>query len=202
MGTGQDHYFNMRQAAPSAPHQISVPRGSGSFTLATDAGVFSRERLDPGTRVLLELVPLPDGGADVLDLGCGYGPIAFSIALSRHDVPVWAVDVNSRALDLVRHNVDALGVRNVRACLPDEVPDGVRFSAVYSNPPIRIGKTPLRELLSRWLNRLNEDGAAYLVVQRNLGADSLAKWLVAEGFETGRIGSRRGYRVLHVRPRG
>ncbi|MGH3620517.1 MAG: class I SAM-dependent methyltransferase [Sciscionella sp.] len=202
MGTKQDHYFRARQDVPSVPHQVTVPLDSGSFTLATDSGVFSRERLDPGTRVLLELMPLPDGDGDVLDLGCGYGPIAFSIALSRPEVPVWAVDVNTRALDLVRRNADTLGVNNVRACLPDEVPGDVRFSRVYSNPPIRIGKAALHELLSWWLPLLSGDSAAYLVVQRNLGADSLAKWLESQGFRTERIGSRRGYRVFDVRSLG
>lgn len=177
--------------------QVRLP--DSSFTLATDSGVFSRHQVDPGTRVLLAYMPLPDGTDEVLDLGCGYGPIAFSVALQRPGVRVWAVDVNERALDLVRRNAEALGVDNVLARLPDEVPEHIRFRAVYSNPPIRIGKAALHDLLLRWLSRLDSDGVAHLVVQRNLGSDSLAKWLIEQGYPTTRAASQRGYRILVVR---
>lgn len=194
-----EHYFSGSPGAASAPQQITVALSNGSLRLKTDVGVFSKDRLDPGTEVLLALSPLPDTDGDLLDVGCGYGPITFALATQRPDSLVWAVDVNTRALELVRENAEQLGVRNVRACLPEEVPPETRFRGIYSNPPIRIGKSALHDLLTGWLGKLADDGTGYLVVQRNLGSDSLAKWLETQGFPTEKLGSRRGYRVLEVR---
>ena len=101
--------------------------------------------------------------------GAGWGPIALSLALDAPDATVWAVDVNERALDLVRRNAARLGLVQVNAALPDDVPDDVRFATIWSNPPIRIGKAALHELLGQWLPRLSTGGEAWLVVQRNLG---------------------------------
>jgi 16S rRNA (guanine1207-N2)-methyltransferase len=117
---------------------------------------------------------------------------------------VWAVDVNERALDLTRENARRLGRAGVRAVRPDEVPDDVRFAAIWSNPPIRIGKEALHALLLRWLPRLRPGAQAYLVVQRHLGADSLHAWLasrLAGSAVVERAGSAKGYRVLRITAR-
>jgi 16S rRNA G1207 methylase RsmC len=74
----------------------------------------------------------------------------------------------------------------------------VRFAAIYSNPPVRVGKAALHDLLLKWLPRLKPGGRAYLVVQRNLGADSLATWLATQGYQVGRLKSKKGYRILEV----
>ena len=142
-----------------------------------------------------------------LDLGCGYGPVALTLAHRAPQATVWAIDVNERAVELCRANAAALGSTTVHASVVSddrptgEVPDDVRFDLVWSNPPIRIGKTALHALLTRWLDRLTPDGRAWLVVQRNLGADSLQRWLEAEGRPAERVASRAGYRLLSVRPR-
>ena len=86
--------------------------------------------------------------------------------------------------------------------MPDEVPDELRFAAIYSNPPVRVGKAALHELLERWLGRLDAGGLAYLVVQRNLGADSLATWLSENGYPVRRLKAKKGYRILEVGRRG
>lgn len=205
MSSGEQQYFARRPAASSRPGEVTVSsRGGPEFRLASDTGVFSYGRLDPGTGVLLDRAPRPEPGSQdtVLDLGCGYGPVAFTIALAAPGTRVWAVDVNARALGLVRANAERLGTRHVVTAEPDEVPADVRFDAIYSNPPIRIGKPALHELLRRWLCRLAPGGSAYLVVQRNLGADSLASWLGDNGHPTERLASQRGYRVLAVAPSG
>lgn len=111
---------------------------------------------------------------------------------------MWAVDVNERARALTAANADAAGLTNVRVCAPEELPEDLRFSTVWSNPPIRVGKAALHELLLRWLRRL--DGSAVLVVQRHLGSDSLARWLSEQGYGVERLLSRAGYRLLEVRP--
>jgi 16S rRNA (guanine1207-N2)-methyltransferase len=164
--------------------------------LTTDRGVFAREGVDAGTKLLLLEAPAPTATGDVLDLGCGYGPIAVTLARRAPGATVWAVDVNERARALTAQNT--AGLDNVRVCAPDEVPADVRFTTIWSNPPIRIGKAALHELLQRWLSRLTPDGRAVLVVQKHLGSDSLARWLDEHGFPTTRLQSRVGYRLLEV----
>jgi 16S rRNA (guanine1207-N2)-methyltransferase len=194
----QQHFFTADPAVASARQTITMALRDVSARLDTDAGVFAAGHLDRGTRVLLERAPMPPESGDVLDLGCGYGPIAIACALRRPRVHVWAVDVNNRALELTRDNAARAELANVTAARPEAVPETVRFAAIYSNPPIHVGKAALHELLLAWLPRLVPDGAAYLVVQKNLGSDSLAKWLDGEGFPTERLTSVAGYRILRV----
>lgn len=192
------HYFTERPSTPSAPRTIRLRLPDLQLDLLADSGVFAGRQLDPGTRVLLEHAPPPGIDGDLLDLGCGYGPIALTLAARNPGARVWAVDVNERALELVAHNAAAAEVGNVTASKPGEVPAAIRFAGIYSNPPIRIGKPALHELLLRWLSRLLPGGSAWLVVQRNLGSDSLARWLVEQGYPTERVHAERGYRLLEV----
>jgi 16S rRNA (guanine1207-N2)-methyltransferase len=168
------------------------------LALETDAGVFSAGRLDPGTRLLLDTVPAPPPAGNLLDLGCGYGPLALTMAARSPGAAVWAVDVNERALELCARNAQRAGLANVR-CLPPGDP-GLpgELAAIWSNPPIRIGKQALHGMLAHWLGRLAPGGLAYLVVQRHLGADSLHRWLAESGWAVTRLASRQGYRVLGV----
>jgi 16S rRNA (guanine1207-N2)-methyltransferase len=194
------HYFSERPDARSAPRVLRVPAGGVTLELATDSGVFSPRGLDRGTAVLLSaLGHVPDG--DLLDLGAGYGPIALTLAARAPRARVWAVEVNARARDLLRANADGNGLPNVLVRAPDEVSADVRFTAIYSNPPIRIGKAALHALLATWLDRLAPGGRATLVVHRNLGSDSLQRWLCASGWPAERLTSEIGYRVLSVGPR-
>ncbi|TAN32244.1 methyltransferase domain-containing protein [bacterium] len=196
--TGQGHYFDPEPAVESKPRTVHLRVGDLSIELQADRGVFGSKGVDAGTLTLLREAPPPPPRGDLLDLGCGYGPIAVALAHQAPEATVWAIDVNERALQLARSNADAAQLANVTACLPSEVPDDVRFAAIYSNPPVRVGKGPLHELLLRWLPRLRPGASAYLVVQRNLGSDSLATWLAAEGYEVRRLKSKKGYRVLEI----
>jgi 16S rRNA (guanine1207-N2)-methyltransferase len=200
IGVPGSHYFDRDPVVGSAPHTVPLVLPDLSATLTTDRGVFAREAVDPGTKLLLLDGPRPRDGVDVLDLGCGYGPVAVALALRAPGARVWAVDVNRRALELCAANAAAAGVE-VRAVLPEEVPPEVRFAGIWSNPPVRVGKAVLHDLLAAWLDRLTPDGRAALVVHRHLGADSLAAWLQAEGWPTVRTGSRMGYRLLDVQAR-
>jgi 16S rRNA G1207 methylase RsmC len=199
-GVTADHYFSTDPAAPSQLREIEFDVGARGVRLRTAAGVFSATRLDPGTALLLRKAPLPDPGTtgNILDLGCGYGPIASTLAIAAPAATVYAVDVNRRALDLVRHNAEANGLTNVVAAEPDDVDPAVAFTQVWSNPPIRVGKEELHLLLRRWLPRLEDDGTGWLVVARNLGADSLQQWLTAAGWPAQRHASGKGYRILRV----
>ena len=197
-----DHYFSATPSVASRPGSVRLHTAGVDLTLTTDSGVFSSGRIDRGTTVLLGSAPMPPVRGPMLDLGCGYGPIALTLASRRRRLPVWAVDLNSRALGLTRDNAVAAGLGNVTASHPDEVPSGLSFAGIYSNPPIRSGKPALHALLLRWLPRLVPGGRAYLVVAKNLGSDSLHRWLTEEqGFPTTRLVSEKGYRVLEVAPR-
>ena len=196
-------YFDPVPEAASRPLQVELDlRDLGrAVTLSTDAGVFSAHRVDPGTRVLIDHGPPVPPIGDLLDLGCGYGPLALTMALRSPGARIWAVDVNERAVELCARNAEALGLgpARLRACTPDELPEDLRFDALWSNPPIRIGGDALHDLLLRWLGRLDDGAMATLVVQRHLGADSLAAWLGQQGFLVERLAAKRGYRVLGVK---
>lgn len=201
------HYFDPSPTAASRPGRVTLKVHGFEADLAVDRGVFSAGGVDAGTIELLrsDAGPGPGSGSgrpvgDVLDLGCGYGPIAVTLAHRYPTATVWAVDVNQRALDLAAANAAALGFAGrVRTLTPEEVPAGVSFDGIWSNPPIRIGKAALHQMLREWLPRLAPGGGAWLVVQKHLGADSLAAWLAGEGWAVRRIGSRKGYRILEVR---
>jgi 16S rRNA (guanine1207-N2)-methyltransferase len=192
------HYFEESPQAASRPGMVNLVLPDLHLRLETDRGVFSPDRVDSGTRVLLETVPPPPGEGDLLDLGCGYGPIALTMASRAPGATVWAVDVNRRSVELCERNAKSAGLDKVRSLHPDEVPDDVRFQAIWSNPAIRIGKTALHEMLTRWLDRLAPGGSAYLVVQKHLGSDSLQRWLGEQGRPTSRLASRAAYRILKV----
>ncbi len=175
----------------------------------TAPGVFSADHIDLGTRVLLRTVPAPPAG-NLLDLGCGWGPIALTMAALSPNSTVWAVDVNERALDLTRSNAARLAaarpIAPVTAALPGDVPDDLLFDGLWSNPPIRVGKEALHALLATWLPRLRPAADAYLVVQRNLGADSLIPWIAEQRDDDGRawgevqkVASAKGFRVIRFR---
>lgn len=199
-----DHYFSPDPQSSLSLREITVRLAGLDRSVVTANGVFSPDRVDTGTQVLLGNVPVPPPGGQFLDLGCGWGPIALSLALESPRATVWAVDVNERSLDLVRQNAERLGLDNVRAVTPDEVPDDVAFATIWSNPPIRVGKPELHALLSRWLPRLEPGSIGWLVVQRNLGSDSLHRWLQSEfpdDLQVTRAVTNKGYRVLRVRRR-
>ena len=201
---GGDHYFTTSPGAGHDRRTVALDLPDLSARLVTDAGVFARDAVDAGTKLLLLDGGRPDPATPgpLLDLGCGYGPIAVALARRAPEATVWAVDVNARALGLCAENAAASGVGDrVHAVAPDAVPTDVTFAGIWSNPPIRIGKPALHALLRRWLPRLAPDGVAWLVVARNLGADSLGAWLTREGYDVTRTGSRAGYRLLRVRPR-
>jgi 16S rRNA (guanine1207-N2)-methyltransferase len=199
MSIPKSHYFEARPTTASKPRTVRLRLGELDLELQADRGVFASRGIDPGTMILLRQAPPPPPSGDLLDLGSGYGPIALVLARRAPESRVWAVDVNERALELTRANAATAKTPNVSAMAPEQVPDELRFDAIYSNPPVRVGKAPLHELLLTWLPRLKPDAAAYLVVQRNLGSDSLAKWLGEQGYSVTRLRSKKGYRVLQVK---
>jgi 16S rRNA G1207 methylase RsmC len=197
----QEHYFAAQPSVAPQWHDIDVELAGRERTVTTARGIFSSDALDRATRVLLDRVPDPAGCREALDLGCGWGPIALSLALRAPDARVWAVDVNERALEATARNARRLALPGVHAVAPDAVPAGLRFDVIWANPPIRIGKPALHALLLDWLPRLADDGEAWLVVAKQLGADSLTRWLaerLAPEITVERVDTAHGFRVLHA----
>ena len=199
-----EHYFSPVPESELKPRTIRARLAGREVELVTSNGVFSPERIDTGTQVLLSSVPAAPPGGNLLDLGCGWGPIALTLALESPHATVWAVDVNERALDLVRANAEKMSIDNIKAITPELIPDEVRFMTIWSNPPIRVGKNELHGMLQLWLPKLDSECDAWLVVQRNLGSDSLHRWLQStfpEEFSFVRATTSKGYRVLRARRR-
>ncbi|MDP9465535.1 MAG: methyltransferase [Actinomycetota bacterium] len=192
------HYFDEQPGAPSMPRDVELWLPDMSLTLSTDRGVFGYGQIDAGSKLLLLKAPAPPQHGNLLDLGCGVGTIAIALARRAPAASVWAVDVNTRARDLCQANAATNGVANVCVFAPDEVPDEIEFDCIWSNPPIRIGKPALHDMLVAWLARLSRNGYVVMVVHKHLGGDSLQRWLTDEGFRTQRLASSSGYRVLHT----
>lgn len=197
-----DHYFSRTPGVAAQLREVEVELGGRRLAMRTSSGVFSGDGLDHATRHLLhrlddEAPSTAPAPARVLDLGCGWGPIALALAAHWPQAEVWAVDVNERALELTVSNAERHDLP-VTTSVPEDVPGDLRFDAIWSNPPIRIGKQALHELLLLWLERLTEDGTMTMVVGRQLGADSLQRWLIEQGWPTERIGSVKGFRLLRA----
>jgi 16S rRNA (guanine1207-N2)-methyltransferase len=198
------HYFSEDPQAPSRRREFVVTGTDGGLTLSTDAGVFSQHGLDKGTSVFLEVMAKHEtapiaAGSSLCDIGCGSGAIALTLAVRYPDCTVYAVDTNQRARDICRENAIRNGLKNIVVSSPEEVDPTIKFATLWSNPPIRIGKSALHELLELWLTRLDAGGTAYLVVNKNLGADSLSQWMTELSYPTTRLASRNGFRVLGVK---
>ena len=194
-----DHYFSADPSAPFERETFTCDVWGHELTLASGAGVFSRGHLDHATAVLFRETDPPAQG-QFLDLGCGYGVIGLAIAKAVPLANVTAVDVNERALALANENARALGVEGrFVAGLPDAVPGEATSVEIGANPPSRSGKAALHDLLLTWLARLRPDGRMVMVVGKNLGADSLQRWLGEQGHPTERLASAKGFRVLETR---
>jgi 16S rRNA G1207 methylase RsmC len=196
-----EHYFSAQPAGEFASTVIPVYLAGRELELETAGSVFSPDHVDGGTDVLLRAVDaLPETGT-FLDIGCGWGPIALSMALESPAAAVYAIDVNQRALELTRRNTVRAGVENVVVATPDEVPENVEFDVIWSNPPIRVGKAELHAIMNQWLPRLRVGGEAWMVVAKHLGADSFEKWIASEFAETHsleRASNHKGFRVFRV----
>lgn len=196
-----DHYFSADPDVPFARESFTASVWGHDLDLVSGAGVFSRGHLDHATAVLFRETQPPAPGR-ILDLGCGYGVIGLAIAAAQPGARVEGVDVNARAVALAQENAAALGLTDrfaARLVEPEAPAPETTYDEIWSNPPIRIGKAALHALLLRWLPRLADDGRAVMVVGKNLGADSLATWLGAQGYPTTRLASAKGFRVLETR---
>lgn len=192
------HYFSESPAGDFTTREIDITLAGATRSVVTAGGIFSPEHIDRGTEILLRELPETAGDGAILDIGCGWGPITLSAALNAPERAVWAIDVNERSRELTRRNAARLGLTNVHVAAPDDVPAELHFAEIHSNPPIRVGKDALHEILRQWLPRLDVDGIAHLVVAKHLGADSLQRWIAAEfpDFEVARVARDKGFHII------
>lgn len=196
-----NHYFAASPEGPLVTREITVNLNGNKTKVLTAGGIFSPEHIDQGTQVLLTHIESANPSGNFLDVGCGWGPIALALALHSPKATIYAIDVNERSLELTRMNAEKLRLTNIIVCKPEEVPKDIQFDEIWSNPPIRVGKAVLHEILELWLNKLVSGGTARLVVQKNLGSDSLHKWLMEKfspEFESTRVDTSKTFRVLKV----
>ena len=198
----EQHYFSENPDTPERRRTVRVELAGRDRSVQTANGIFSPDGVDKGTEALLRRVPDAPESGTFLDIGCGWGPITLTLALESPEATVIGVDVNQRSLGLTRDNAAALECSNVQALRPEDVPADTTFDLIWSNPPIRVGKEALHEILLMWLPRLKVGGEAYLVVQKNLGSDSLEAWLKAQlgsSYEIERFAREKAFRVIAVR---
>ncbi|WP_232525714.1 class I SAM-dependent methyltransferase [Actinomyces sp. zg-332] len=198
-----EHYFTANPSKDSNKKTISVKLNGQIYRLYTDSGVFSNTRLDLGTEVLLKKAPIPAETGTFLDAGCGWGPISLSLGLYSPEAEIYSVDVNERSVELTDLNAKTLGLENIHAlevqnALKYFSENNIKFDLIWSNPPIRVGKEAFHSFLKTYLDLLKDNGIAYLVVQKNLGADTCIKWLNEQGYVANKYASQKGFRIIEV----
>lgn len=202
-----EHYFSSTPSGDFKLHSVQVELAGERVSVVTSSGIFSPAGIDKGTAILLAEAPEPQGPR-VLDIGTGWGPLTLTLAKKLPGAEVIGVEVNSRSAELTRMNAEKLSLANVQVFAPDDVDPALRFNTIWSNPPIRVSKDVLHGILRQWIPRLAPDGHAYLVVQKNLGSDSLQKWLAQDlqesypgEFEVSRYATSKGFRLIQVHRR-
>lgn len=173
------HYFENDENLKSKEQIKKVLINNKKFQFITDNGVFSKKGLDFGTRTLLETIELDELHGKVLDFGCGYGPIGIYLS-QKKELEVHMIDINRRSLELARKNVNLnhVNVTIYESDIYSNVKD--KFDYIISNPPIRVGKKILYEILFDAKKHLNPNGELWIVVNKNQGAKSLVKDLEKE----------------------
>ena len=192
-----DHYFAAHPKSKIRLGTIRTYLRGKPFEFLTASGVFSKKRVDLGTRLLIESMVLPEEGY-VLDVGCGYGAVGIVAGAFNNNLRVVMVDVNERAVRLARRNVEINSVQNVvvkRGHLYEPV-KGVMFNCVLSNPPVSAGMETVRAIISEAPEHMVNRALFQMVVKSKVGGKRLSMFFV-EAFGNVRVLARKsGYRVL------
>ena len=202
--TGGEQYFSANPNSLDLRRTLHVDLRGHEVSVQVSNGVFSSSKLDLGTAVLLKHAPQPPENGRFFDIGCGWGAISLALGFESPNAQIYAVDVNERALELTNINAKNSGLNNIHTYLVEDAlkeDSSKNIDLIWSNPPIRVGKDVLHNILLTWLPRLKVGGAAYLVVQKNLGSDSLIPWLsknLGEDFSVEKYASSKGYRIIEV----
>lgn len=195
-----DHYYSKKPAVEHDLQTIETKLRGRTFTFTTDAGVFSKHGVDFGSRLLIESLEL-ESNADVLDVGCGYGPIGLAAAVIAGDGHVVMVDINERAVELAQRNAEANGIRNVTILQSDllELVKERQFDAVLTNPPIRAGKETVHRIFEEAHDVLRPGGSLWIVIQKKQGAPSALKKLETIYSDVQEVNRDKGYKIYRAK---
>lgn len=197
-----DHYFSNDPSSKSDRKRWEFTLRGSQFVFLSDRGVFSKNEVDFGSRLLIEAFQMPDIDGDILDVGCGYGPIGLSLAKEFRGRRVHMVDVNERALELAKENAANNNVENIRIFQSNvyEKVDG-QYAAILSNPPIRAGKHIVHEILGKAFDHLVPGGELWIVIQKKQGAPSALKKLEETFAEVEIVEKKKGYYIIKSKKR-
>lgn len=196
-----DHYYSNKPQTESKPRQWKFTLLGHVFTFETDAGVFSKSEVDFGSRVLLDAFEMPEVAGDILDVGCGYGPIGLSIAKVNPERFVHMMDINTRAIALAEKNAKLNGVQNVRIFESDGLAaiGDVQAAAILTNPPIRAGKETIFRFYDESYEKLVEGGELWVVIQKKQGAPSTVSHLEEMFSEVEVVEKKKGYWIIKAK---
>lgn len=194
--TNMAHYFENDSSLKSEEKKIKIKIRNQDFILITDYGVFSKKGLDFGTRTLLETIPIEKITGKVLDFGCGYGPIGIYIAKNTN-AKVHMIDINKRSLTLAKKNMDLnhVQVQIYESNIYQNIHE--KFDYIISNPPIRVGKKILYQILLEATDHLNKKGELWIVIHKNQGAKTIVKDL-SNVYQTSVIKKHKGFFIIQA----
>lgn len=196
-----EHYYSKQPQAKSLPQSWSFDLRGKTFQFTSDVGVFSKNEVDFGSRVLIESFQEPEVDGPILDVGCGYGPIGLSLASDFSNREIFMVDVNERAVELARKNAEINKISNTTILQSDlyQQLHEKRFASIVTNPPIRAGKKVVHAIFEEAWGHLSNQGDLWAVIQKKQGAPS-AKDKLEEIFGNVEVVvKKKGYFILRAK---
>lgn len=195
-----DHYYSRTQNVESDPQFWDYTLKNTRFRFKTDNGVFSKNEVDFGSRLLIETFEMPDTDGDILDVGCGYGPIGLTVAKNWPERQIYMVDVNLRAVGLAKDNSELNGITNIKVYESDRLKavKGMKFAAILTNPPIRAGKNIVHDIYEQSFDCLLPGGELWVVIQKKQGAPSTMDKLSLLFDEVETVIKKKGYYIIRA----
>lgn len=195
-----DHYYSRTQNVESDPQFWDYTLKNTRFRFKTDNGVFSKNEVDFGSGLLIETFEMPDTDGDILDVGCGYGPIGLTVAKNWPERQIYMVDVNLRAVGLAKDNSELNGITNIKVYESDRLKavKGMKFAAILTNPPIRAGKNIVHDIYEQSFDCLLPGGELWVVIQKKQGAPSTMDKLSLLFDEVETVIKKKGYYIIRA----
>jgi len=196
-----DHYYSRKPDVTSDPIYWSCQLKGYPFRFKTDRGVFSKNEVDYGSKLLIDTFTLPAVDGTLLDVGCGYGPIGLALARSYPNIQIHMIDINERAIQLAKENAAQNHIDNVSIFESDVFENVINhnYVAIVTNPPIRAGKKVVMEIIEKSYQHLCDGGEFWVVIQKKQGAPS-AKKMIEEIYGNVEIAKRdKGYYILKAK---
>ncbi|NBI30341.1 class I SAM-dependent methyltransferase [Chengkuizengella sp. YPA3-1-1] len=196
-----EHYYTQDPSVQSNRQVIHVSLRSKEFKFYTDAGVFSKNMIDFGSKLLIEHMNIPSD-SKILDVGCGYGPIGICAASLEKTSEVTLIDVNQRAIELASENAKLNEISNIKLLQSDiysSLENNEKFDVILTNPPIRAGKEVVYSIFSGAAQRLKDGGSLWVVIQKKQGAPSALEKLKILFSTVEEVSKKKGYKIFRAK---